>query len=86
MAISPAIYGFEVAEVSTGDTVPVKWGTLEGNTCHDINIEADPIDGGFVASVPSMPGCHAQGETLGEVLDNIRTAIIEWQALTTPLQ
>jgi len=74
--------------VNTGDAVPVKWGMLEGNAhvCHDINIEADPIDGGFVASVPSLLGCHAQGETLGEVLENIRTAIAEWQALTTPLQ
>lgn len=72
--------------MSAGDTVPVKWGMLEGHICRDIEINADPIDGGFVASVPSMPGCHAQGETLGEVLDNIRTAIEEWQALTTPLQ
>jgi predicted RNase H-like HicB family nuclease len=55
--------------------------------CYDATvIEPDPIDGGFVASVPSMPGCYAQGETLVDVIENIRSAIEEWQALTPTLQ
>ncbi len=36
--------------------------------------EADP-EGGFVASVPSLPGCYSQGETLEEAEVNITEAI-----------
>lgn len=31
--------------------------------------------GGYVALVPSLPGCHSQGDTIEEVLENIREAI-----------
>ena len=37
-------------------------------------IEPDET-GGFVASCPSLPGCHSQGETLEEAIANIREAI-----------
>jgi predicted RNase H-like HicB family nuclease len=32
-------------------------------------------EGGFVAIVPALPGCHTQGETLEEAEQNIREAI-----------
>ena len=32
-------------------------------------------DGGFVASVPALPGCYSQGDTLKETKENIREAI-----------
>jgi predicted RNase H-like HicB family nuclease len=32
-------------------------------------------DGGYVVSVPALPGCVSQGETRSEALDNIREAI-----------
>ena len=32
-------------------------------------------DGGFVASVPALPGCVSQGDNRTEVLANIREAI-----------
>ena len=32
-------------------------------------------DGGYVASVPVLPGCVSQGETREEALRNIREAI-----------
>ena len=32
-------------------------------------------EGGFVASVPMLPGCLSQGETLEEVKRNIQDAI-----------
>ena len=32
-------------------------------------------DGGFVVSVPAMPGCFTQGETRAEALRNAREAI-----------
>ncbi|MBI4360254.1 type II toxin-antitoxin system HicB family antitoxin [Candidatus Micrarchaeota archaeon] len=31
-------------------------------------------EGGFVAYVPELPGCHTQGETRNEALENIRQA------------
>ncbi len=40
----------------------------------DVVIEKDP-DGGFVAFVPALPGCFTQGETIDEVLENIKEAI-----------
>ncbi len=32
-------------------------------------------EGGYVASCPSLPGCHSQGETWEETLANIKDAI-----------
>lgn len=37
-------------------------------------IEQDE-DGVFVASAPAIPGCHTQGKTYEEVIENIREAI-----------
>lgn len=36
--------------------------------------EEDP-EGGYVAFVPSLPGCHTQGETIEEAEKNIQEAI-----------
>ena len=32
-------------------------------------------DGVFVASVPSLPGCHSQGKTRAEAMSSVREAI-----------
>lgn len=32
-------------------------------------------EGGYVAFVPALPGCHTQGETLEEAEQNVREAI-----------
>ena len=32
-------------------------------------------DGGYVASVPALPGCVSQGDTRQQTMDNIREAI-----------
>ncbi|NCN58707.1 HicB family protein [Candidatus Roizmanbacteria bacterium CG22_combo_CG10-13_8_21_14_all_38_20] len=37
-------------------------------------IEQDE-NGYFVADVPSIPGCHSQGESYKEAIDNVREAI-----------
>jgi predicted RNase H-like HicB family nuclease len=35
-------------------------------------------DEGFAVSVPGLPGCHSQGATEQEALDNITDAIREY--------
>ncbi|MBI3837976.1 MAG: type II toxin-antitoxin system HicB family antitoxin [Planctomycetia bacterium] len=39
--------------------------------------------GGYSVSVPAMPGCHSQGETLDEALANIREAADLWTEVVT---
>ena len=39
--------------------------------------------GGYVAIVPALPGCHTQGDTLAEVMENVKEAIyLYWETLT----
>ena len=35
-------------------------------------------DEGFAVSVPGLPGCHSQGDTEAEALENIADAIREY--------
>ena len=37
-------------------------------------IHEDP-EGGYWAEVPALPGCYSQGETIEELMDNVREAI-----------
>jgi predicted RNase H-like HicB family nuclease len=32
-------------------------------------------EGGFWAEVPALPGCYSQGETVDELMENLREAI-----------
>ncbi|MBI4443506.1 MAG: type II toxin-antitoxin system HicB family antitoxin [Acidobacteria bacterium] len=41
---------------------------------YTVVLEREP-DGGFVATVPALPGCVSQGDTREEVMANIREAI-----------
>lgn len=40
----------------------------------DVVVQKDE-SGGYIAFVPSLPGCHTQGETLEELLKNVEEAI-----------
>jgi predicted RNase H-like HicB family nuclease len=41
-----------------------------------LRVSLEPSDeGGFTATVPSLPGCISEGETRDEALANIREAI-----------
>jgi predicted RNase H-like HicB family nuclease len=35
-------------------------------------------DEGWAVSCPALPGCHSQGTTRQEAIDNIKIAIREW--------
>lgn len=35
-------------------------------------------DNSYIAEVPELAGCMADGETMAEVLENIHTVIEEW--------
>jgi antitoxin HicB len=39
-------------------------------------LKPDPEDGGFNVSCPALPGCHSQGDSEAEALDNIKEAIL----------
>lgn len=38
--------------------------------------EAD--GGGFEATVPDLPGCMSDGETMNEAIENVQDAIVSW--------
>ena len=44
-------------------------------------VRPEPDAGGYSASIPSLPGCHTQGETLDEVSANLREAAEGWLAV-----
>ena len=39
-------------------------------------LRTDLEDGGFNVSCPALPGCHSQGDTEEEAIENIKDAII----------
>jgi predicted RNase H-like HicB family nuclease len=40
-------------------------------------------DEGYAASCPQLRGCHSQGATVEEALENIKEAIRDWLAVQT---
>jgi predicted RNase H-like HicB family nuclease len=45
-----------------------------GVTKYAVVIHEEP-EGGFWGEVPALPGCYSQGETVNELMQNIREAI-----------
>jgi predicted RNase H-like HicB family nuclease len=43
-------------------------------------------EGGFWAEVPALPGCVSQGESMDELLANVRAAIEAWLATEPPVE
>lgn len=41
-------------------------------------------EGGFWGEAPALPGCASQGETLDELMANMREAIEGWLAVDVP--
>ena len=42
-------------------------------------------DEGFAASVPGLPGCHSQGSSEAEAIENVTDAIREYLAVAEDL-
>ena len=42
---------------------------------YTIYVESDPDEGGYVVSVPALPGCFTQGDTLEQAIERAREAI-----------
>jgi predicted RNase H-like HicB family nuclease len=49
--------------------------TLSGNVTFRVEVEADELDGGFVARCLDLPGCVSQGDTEQEAVENLVEAI-----------
>ena len=43
-------------------------------TKYAVVIHEEP-EGGFWAEVPALPGCYSQGDSIPELMDNVREAI-----------
>jgi len=44
-------------------------------------VRPEPDAGGYSASIPALPGCHTQGETLDELRFNLHEAAEGWLAV-----
>ena len=42
---------------------------------YKVILEEDQDSGGYIVSCPSIPGCHSQGESEEEAIENIKEAI-----------
>jgi predicted RNase H-like HicB family nuclease len=42
---------------------------------YTVVLDPDPDEGGYTVTVPALPGCFTQGETLEEAIANAREAI-----------
>jgi predicted RNase H-like HicB family nuclease len=40
-----------------------------------VRVQEDPLDGGWIAECPELPGCFSQGETRAEALYNLSDAV-----------
>jgi predicted RNase H-like HicB family nuclease len=42
---------------------------------YTVLLQPDPEEGGYTVTVPALPGCVTEGDTLEEALENARDAI-----------
>ena len=54
-------------------------------TKYEIILYWSKIDEAYIAEVPELPGCAADGETYSEALSNVETVINEWLATAKEL-
>ena len=51
---------------------------MSGNIQYEIILYSSKEDGAFLAEVPELPGCMADGSTCQEALAHAETVIREW--------
>lgn len=52
--------------------------TIMTQSIHLYDVVIEPCEeGGFFATCPELQGCHAEGETYGEVIDTMKSVIEE---------
>lgn len=56
-----------------------------GNLNYNVVIYWSNEDAAFIAEVPELPGCMADGQTRIEVIKNVETIINEWIATAIEL-
>jgi len=65
----------------TTDEVLTEFLSYLSSLCENRDLEKYAVviheapEGGFWAEVPALPGCYSQGETMDEVMENVREAI-----------
>jgi hypothetical protein len=65
----------EYGDHEKGEENPLLFGVLRAGT----------PEGGFVAFVPALQGCHTQGETLEEAESNVKETIA-WKVIRAPTE
>jgi predicted RNase H-like HicB family nuclease len=49
---------------------------VRGNMMYEFDVVIiEDETGGYIAFVPALPGCHTQGDSLNELMDNIKEAV-----------
>ncbi len=48
---------------------------MSGMATYTILLDPDPQDGGYTVTVPALPGCVTEGETVVECIQNAEEAI-----------
>jgi len=49
---------------------------VRGYMMHEFDVVIiEDETGGYIAFVPALPGCHTQGDSLNELMDNVKEAV-----------
>jgi predicted RNase H-like HicB family nuclease len=49
---------------------------VRGNMMYEFDVVIiEDETGGYIAFVPALPGCHTQGDSLNELMDNVKEAV-----------
>lgn len=64
---------------------PVMSGAADTSVRYDIIIHWSEVDEAFVAEVPELPGCAADGATYQEAVAAVEVVIREWLETATSL-